>query len=297
MLTQIKEKWMPTIQKFQHFLRNHRLCFYLIIISLFVVSMGTVFGLGLHNRLNVNVKPTALNKTESIADNTQYRLVRQEYNPKTQLWRTDLYFKMNDPSMNADEFQNRITADSIIKSQPSAKFKAKVIKVNPHYFVLYTEDIPANFLAMKTFVDYHYKDDGSNQKDELELFATDHSVKKNDHLQMITKKSILVKDAINYDIQMLHQNTSSQEKKIKKSQQKMKEDQKAINGLTQQSEYQLGEEKNQTENNIDQLKEDIQTEKENIKTYQSTIKLNQKKEALLIEKRKDESQKFMQRGE
>lgn len=297
MIQQWKEKIAVKIQLIQRFLRNHRLYFYLIVISVFLISMGTLFGFGIHNRLNVNVKPTPLNKVESIANETNYRLVRQEYNPKTHLWRTDLYFKMDNQTISADEFQNRITAESIIKSQPSAKFKATVIKVNPNYFVLYTEGIPDDFLAMKTFVDYHYKEDGTKQKDELELFATDHSVKKNQNLQMVMKKSVLIQDAVNYEIQLIHQNTSSQAKKIEKSQKKIHEDQQTISNLTQQSEYQLGEEKNQTETNIDQLKDDIQTEKNNIKDYQSMMKLNEKKEKLLNEKREDESQKLMQRGE
>lgn len=296
-MDQIKEKMEGKLQQIKRFMRNHRLCFYLIVITTFLVSMGTVFSIGIHNRLNVNIKPTQLNKAESVANDTKYRLVRQEYNPKTQLWRTDLYFQLNNQSMSANEFQNRITAESIIKSQPSAKFKAKVIKVNPNYFVLYTEGVPNDFLALKTFVEYHYKEDDSNQKDEIELFATDKSIKKNTHLEMEMKKSVLVKDVVDYEIQLLHQNTSSQEKKIEKSQQKIREDQKAINSLNQQSEYQLGEEKNQTETNIDQLKDDIHAEKENIKEDQSMIKLNEKKEKLLNEKREDESRKFMQRGE
>lgn len=269
------------INQFQHFIKNHRLVFYLIVIMSFIISFGGTFAYGVSHRINNNTVATPLNKEEALSSNTNFKIVKQLYNPVNHLYRVDLYLN----NTNGIDVDNQLSSVAIIESDVNYKAKINGIKVTPNYFVFYIKGLPNDYNAMKNTLRYTYREAGMTQKGEGTFITTNKTLTTDKGLKIEKNKAVLMGDSINYDIKNVKEDIEHQHQLIDKNKDTIKENKVAIDELNDAMQYQLGEELTTSKDKLDQLKSDNQTLLTENKEARDAIDLDHQKVALLQEKR------------
>lgn len=277
MKTTIKNK----IEQFKHLIKNHRLVLYLMVITAFIFSFGGTLVYGISHRINDKTVATPLNKEEALSSNTNFKIVKQMYNPSNQLYRVDLYLK----NTNGIDVDNQLSSVAIIESDINYKAKINGIKVTPNYFVLYIKGLPKDYNAMKNTLSYTYQESGMKQKGEGTFITTNKTLTIDKGMKIEKNKNILTGDSINYDIKLVKEDIDHQLKLIDKNKDTIEDNKKAIDELNDAMKYQLGEELTQSKEELDQLNSQNQTLLNDNKDARDTIDLDHQKVSLLQEKR------------
>ena len=262
-----------------HYFQTHIRVFYLTICVLFISSFLLVTGLGVHNRAQMNYDSIKFYAKNNLSGR-YLQAVSAKYNDQKDLFRMDFYVSSD---KEITSLTDKMSIETIAKTNRSEKIKADIVKVTPNYYVAYFKHIKPNYKVLKMNLDYSFTEDikSNAQKDtELEFYIMDKDVKKDSQMSFDKNKNHLVNDYLNTEIHLLKKKIKLKEANIDNLKDKNKELNKQIKSIEADLEYKIGSEKEDLLSQIDELKlqitnnkNDIDSAKKSIKTQEQRIKL------------------------
>lgn len=227
-------------------------------------------------------KVNVTKQTEAnVVGNAEMQKIKSRYNPKTGLLVSEFFVgnpeDINDISSDRDlsniKYENR---EMIQKGNQTVK--SKFIKVNDHFFVIETKQVPKGFNMFKYMILPEIKDksidvDSFEKDNVLQFYVSESKVKQDSKLES-KDKSEYGQNYLAMVVNAYQKKIDHAEKRIKIARATKQSDQEQISKLKAKKHLASNSQKEDFESQIDNLEQDIAQQEETVARNKATIKSN-----------------------
>lgn len=272
-MTDNKQRELKRHQKYRR--RKLFLRFVYGFLFLFLAIFSTKYFLA-PQKINI----TKQTDTSVVGDASMYR-VSSKYNPRTKLLVSEFYVgnksDVNDVSADKDLSNIKYEMREAVQTGTNAG-KSKLVKVNDHFFVIETTNLPKGYAMFKymihpVLIDKNVETEGYDDQTLIQYYVRESKVK-NDLSLRPKDKFEYTKNYTDILVKAYNKKIKRAQKQIAKSEASIKSDRQQIAKMRAKKEIASNSQKEDLDSQISDLKQDIEQEEQTLKQERHAIKAN-----------------------
>lgn len=213
-----------------------------------------------------------------IFNTAQLTVTKKEYLVKDNVYRLDLFIESSNTNYN--DFTPELTANVVTQSNTTDSISTEVLPISDRYFVLFVKNVPSDYGALRFDLEYKKTDDASNVGNARVYVSPQETAKVKERYEQYSKNDLRI-SLLENDLRLQSNRIENLKKENTNISKQIRTKRAKISELTEEMDYQVGEELTDTEKTVSRLETEIESSERSIENNLITIEETDEKIELI----------------